>query len=121
MPQVVRELLEKALVAPLLPSQQQTALAHMAADPQVVFAVQLQPQQLPALVEHTPMLAYHVLVRMVGSRQAEAMYQVCVAAAVQSRPCNSLLLLEAQTSGTHAAAGVAHAADARDVLRHHTH
>jgi hypothetical protein len=60
----------------LLPSQQQALLALLDADPQLVHALQLQPQQLPLLVEHTPMLAYQILMRMSGSRQLAALQQV---------------------------------------------
>lgn len=74
--QAVRELLRKALSSPLLPSQQQALLALLDADPQLVHALQLQPQQLPLLVEHTPMLAYQILLRMLGSRQLAALQQV---------------------------------------------
>jgi hypothetical protein len=74
--QVVCDLVRKALTAPLLPSQQQLVLAHLDADPQLVHTLQLQPQQLPALVENTPMLAYQLLVRMQGSRRITSFYQV---------------------------------------------
>lgn len=68
--------MRKALSAPLLPSQQQAVLAHLDADPQLVHALRLQPQQLPVLVEHTPVLAYHILLRMLGSRQVVQLHQV---------------------------------------------
>lgn len=74
--QVVVDLVRKALTAPLLPSQQQLVLAHLDADPQLVHTLQLQPQQLPALVENTPMLAYQLLLRMQGSRRIAAYHQV---------------------------------------------
>lgn len=74
--QVVGDLVSKALTAPLLPSQQQLVLAHLDADPQLVHTLQLQPQQLPALVENTPMLAYQLLLRMQGSRRIASYYQV---------------------------------------------
>jgi hypothetical protein len=36
----------------------------------------LSPQQLPALVEHTPMLAYELLLRLLRSRHINAYFQV---------------------------------------------
>jgi len=90
--QVVCGLLHKALQGPLLPSQQHTAMAHMDADPQLVFALQLQPQQLPALVEHTPLLAYQVLLRMVGSRRLQEFHEVWQTAARMLRALKQLLV-----------------------------
>jgi hypothetical protein len=36
----------------------------------------LSPEQLPALVEHTPMLAYELLLRLLRSRHIHAYFQV---------------------------------------------
>lgn len=87
--QVVRELVRKALRGPLLPSQQQAALARMDADPQLVFSLQLQPQQLSALVEHTPMLAFHLLLRMRGSKGVAAFHQVRQAQSAARKACRT--------------------------------
>lgn len=66
----------KALSGPLLPSQQQMMLAHMDTDPHLVHAMLLKPQQLAALVEHNPMLAFHVMMRLRGSRRVDEFDQV---------------------------------------------
>jgi hypothetical protein len=66
----------KALAGPLLPSQQLLMLAHIDTDPHLVQTMQVQPQQLAALVEHNPMLAFQVLMRIRGSRRVERFHQV---------------------------------------------
>lgn len=71
------EVVHKALGAPLLPAQQQSVLSLMAADPQLVHALQLQPARLAPLVEHNPLLAHQVLTCLAGSRRAAGFYEVC--------------------------------------------
>ncbi|KIY96719.1 hypothetical protein MNEG_11245 [Monoraphidium neglectum] len=67
--QVVRDLVAKALKGPLLPVQQQQVLSELEADPKLVHSLGLSAEQLPALVENTPVIAYEVLLRMMPSRQ----------------------------------------------------
>ncbi|KAF8065885.1 Cn1 [Scenedesmus sp. PABB004] len=71
-----RDLIARALSAPLLPAQQHAVLAQLEADPKLVHRVGLRPEQLPALVEHTPVLAYELLLRLVGSQSIQPYYQV---------------------------------------------
>lgn len=74
--QVVRDLISRALVGPLLPAQQQTILALLEQDPKLVHHIGLTPEQLPALVEHTPVLAYEVLLCLLPSKKIHAYFQV---------------------------------------------
>mmetsp|Transcript_30813 Transcript_30813/g.68260 ORF Transcript_30813/g.68260 Transcript_30813/m.68260 type:complete len:477 (+) Transcript_30813:273-1703(+) len=60
-----RELVTKALRGPLLPVQQQQLLADIDAEPGVLARLGLAPRHLPALVEHTPVVAYEVLLRLI--------------------------------------------------------
>lgn len=76
--QVVRDLVSRALLAPLLPAQQQTILTLLEQDPKLVHHIGLTPEQLPALVEHTPVLAYEVLLCMLPSKKIHAYFQVGV-------------------------------------------
>ena len=71
--------MSKALQGPLLPAQQQLVLVELAADPALVHQLGLTPQQLPALVENTPVLAYEVLLRLMASPDSEEYFQVGLA------------------------------------------
>eukprot|EP00878_Enallax_costatus_P011830 GHUV01012352.1.p1 GENE.GHUV01012352.1~~GHUV01012352.1.p1 ORF type:complete len:126 (+),score=32.20 GHUV01012352.1:620-997(+) len=73
---VVRDLITRALAGPLLPAQQQTILNLLKQDPKLVHHIGLQPDQLPALVEHTPVLAYEVLLCMLPNKKIHAYFQV---------------------------------------------
>lgn len=73
---VVQDLINRALSAPLLPVQQQAVLTQLEADPKLVHYIGLSPEQLPALVEHTPMLAYELLLRLLRSKHIHAYFQV---------------------------------------------
>jgi len=73
---VVRELVAKALKGPLLPAQQQQVLAELEANPKLVHALGLGADQLPALVENTPVIAYEVLLRLMRSRHIHRYFQV---------------------------------------------
>ena len=74
--QVVRELVSKALLGPLMPAQQQQVLSELAADPLLVHHISLTPHQLPALVENTPVIAYEVLLKLMHSRHINDYFQV---------------------------------------------
>lgn len=73
---VVRELVAKALKGPLLPVQQQQVLAQLDSDPKLLYSLRLGPEQLPALVENTPVVAYEVLRALARSRSIGAYYEV---------------------------------------------
>jgi hypothetical protein len=74
--QVVRELVSKALLGPLMPAQQQQVLSELAADPLLVHHISLTPHQLPSLVENTPVIAYEVLLKLMHSRHINDYFQV---------------------------------------------
>lgn len=74
--QAVRELVTKALKGPLMPAQQQQVLAELESDPKLVHSLGLTAEQLPALVENTPVIAYEVLLRLMRSRQIHQYFQV---------------------------------------------
>eukprot|EP00873_Tetraselmis_striata_P025816 jgi/Tetstr1/446080/TSEL_033681.t1 len=65
----VRDLVGRALKAPLLQSQQQEVLAELASDPKMVYHCGLTPQQLPDLVEHNPVIAVEFLLQLLNSSQ----------------------------------------------------
>lgn len=74
--QMVCHTASKALAGPLLPSQQLLMLAHMDTDPHLVHSMLFLPQQLGRLVDQNPMLAFHVLMRIRGSRRVPEFHQV---------------------------------------------
>lgn len=72
----VREILSKALRGPLLPAQQQVVLDELDADPRLVHRLGLAPRHLPLLVEHTPVVAYELLIRLMHSPRVHAFLAV---------------------------------------------
>lgn len=65
-------------------------LTELEANPKLVHSLGLSAEQLPALVENTPVIAYEVLLRLMRSRHINQYFQVCVAFAI----CVQLCLLE---------------------------
>lgn len=59
-----RELMAAALRGPLLPAQQQQLLGELDADPRVIVRLGLTPRHLPCLVEHAPVVATEVLLKL---------------------------------------------------------
>ncbi|KAJ9530886.1 hypothetical protein QJQ45_028820 [Haematococcus lacustris] len=78
----VKELVARALKGPLLPAQQQTVLEELERQPGLLRALALTPAHLPALVAHTPALAYELLVRLVAAGSCEAQDWLAVLAAM---------------------------------------
>lgn len=73
----LRELVDKALKGPLLPAQQQqvvSALARVALA--WVLGMGVSPAMLPALVEHAPLVAYELLVKLMDTHLISDYYMV---------------------------------------------
>lgn len=79
-----RDLLERALRGPLLPAQQQQVLDALAQDPALVYRLGLAPRHLPPLVEHTPVVAYELLRRLMRSPHRAAGFLAVLAASEMS-------------------------------------
>jgi hypothetical protein len=77
----VRELVSKALKGPLLPAQQQQVLSELERDTSLtlVQGIGLAPAMLPALVEHAPLVAYELLVKLMGTHLISDYYMVLAA------------------------------------------
>lgn len=65
-----------ALPDPCLSRPSQQVLSELEANPKLVHSLGLSAEQLPALVEHTPVIAYEVLLRLMRSRHIHQYFQV---------------------------------------------
>ncbi len=72
----LKDLIVKALKGPLMPAQQHQVLNELDADPKLVYHINLTPEQLPALVENTPVIAFEVLLKLIRSRKVGDYFQV---------------------------------------------
>ncbi|GAA0165104.1 hypothetical protein LIER_20591 [Lithospermum erythrorhizon] len=63
----IRDLITKALKGPLVPAQQEQLLMELANDVKLVYHCGLTPRKLPELVEHNPVIAVEVLIKLVNS------------------------------------------------------